>query len=180
MIRAPVLFISIYLALLLQGLLPPASLLGNAHLLIVPALFCYGVLWLPFPGALLLALYTGLLSDLSLLHVDGNQVEIGLGWSMLFYVLVACALHLLRPAVPSVRWEIHSLASGAVTLFLLLAQYFMVCLRRESFAMDGAILWQILGPALAALFLAIPVGFFLRLFPGGFPHDRNRRGGVTS
>lgn len=180
MIRAPVLFAAIYLALLVQGLLPPVPFLDNARLLIVPALFCYGALWLPFPGALALGLYTGLLSDLSLLHVDGSQVEIGLGWSMLFYVFIASALHLLRPAFPAVRWEIHSLASGAVTLLLLLAQYLMVCLRRESFVVDGAVLWQILGPALAALFLAIPICFLLGLLPGNFPWSHHRHGGLTS
>lgn len=174
MIRTLVLFITIYLALLAQEFIPPAPFLDGARLLLVPALFCYGALWLSFPGVLMLALYTGLLSDLSLLQVDGNQVEIGLGWTMLFYVFIGSVLHILRQTFPTLRWEIHSLASGSITLLLLLAQYLMVCLRRESFFVDGTVFWQIMGPALMALFIAIPIYFFLKLFPGGFAWRRSR------
>lgn len=179
MIRAFVLFAATYLALLAQEFIPPVPFLDDARLLIVPALFCYGALWMPFPGTLVLALYTGLLSDLLLLQVDGPQVEIGLGWSMLFYVFMGSVLHLLRSTFPTVRWEIHSLVSGAVTLLLLLAQYFMVCLRRESFFVDGTVLWQIIGPALVALFIALPFYFFLNLFPGSFSW-RRRQDDLTS
>ncbi len=179
MIRALALFAAIYLALLAQEFIPPVPFLDGARILLVPALFCYGALWLPFPGMLALALYTGLLSDLALLHVDGDQVEIGLGWSMLFYVFAGCALHLLRPVFLAGRWEVHCLASGGTTLLLLLGQYLMVCLRRESFLVDGTVLWQIAGPAFAALFIAIPVCFAFGLVPEGFPGGMRRDGRLT-
>jgi hypothetical protein len=175
MIRALVLFAAVYVVLIAQEFLPALPFFANARLLLVPVIFCYGALWLPFPAMLGLALWTGLLSDLANLHVIGDQVEIGLGWSILFYVFTGTLLQMLREAFAGGRWEIHALASGALTLLLLLGQYAMVCLRRESFYFDGTVFWHIAGPALAALFLAPLFYFFFRLFPGGF-HQQARRG----
>jgi hypothetical protein len=175
MIRALVLFAAVYVVLIAQEFLPALPFFANARLLLVPVIFCYGALWLPFPAMLGLALWTGLLSDLANLHVIGDQVEIGLGWSILFYVFTGTLLQMLREAFAGGRWEIHALASGALTLLLLLGQYAMVCLRRESFYFDGTVFWHIAGPALAALFLAPLFYFFIRLFPGGF-HQQARRG----
>ena len=90
MIRAIVLVAAVYTALIAQEFIPPLSFLGGAHLLLVPVLFCYGALWLSFPTMLAFALFTGLLSDLAFLHVVGDHVEIGLGWSVLFYVQFPC------------------------------------------------------------------------------------------
>jgi hypothetical protein len=179
MIRALILAVLIYLALIAQDFLPAVPFLGGSHVLVVPLLFVYAALWLPFPGTLGFALYTGLLSDLTFLHATGDQVEIGLGWSMLFYVFLGTALRLLQPLAPGGRWEIHCLASGLATSLLLLVQYLMVCLRRESFLLDGTILWQVFGPGLAALMLAPPAYFFLRLFPGR-PWSQPDRPGLTS
>lgn len=178
MIRAIILFAAVYAALVVQEYIPPVPFLGGAHLLIVPVLFCYGALWLSFPAMLGLALFTGLLSDLAFLHVIGDRVEIGLGWSMLFYVFVGTALQPLRPLFLEGRWEVHCLASGAVTLLLLLLQYIMVCLRRGSFLLDWTIFWHIAGPALVALLFAPLVYFFLSILPAGTP-ERRRGGGVT-
>lgn len=176
MIRAIVLLAAVYLALIAQEFIPPVPFLDGARILLVPALFCFGALGLPYPAVLVLALCTGLLSDLNFLHVPGDQVEIGLGWSMLFYVLLGTALQPLQGAFPRGRWEIHCLVSGLATLLLLLGQYLMVCLRRESFFFDGTVLWHILGPALASLFIAPPVYFAFRLLPGGFFAARLPRG----
>lgn len=166
MIRALVLVAAVYAAVIVQEFLPRLPFFAGAHLLLLPAIVCYGLLWLPFPAALGFALYAGLLGDLAMLHVVGERVEIGLGWSMLYYVLLAAALRLLPSSSPPLRWETHCLASGAATFFLLAGQYLMVCLRRESFAFGGAVFAQIAGPALAALLLAPAIYFFFGLFPG--------------
>jgi hypothetical protein len=175
MIRATVLFVLIYLALIAQEYLPGLGFLHGARLLIVPALFCCGALTFSFPAMIGLAVFTGLLSDLAVLSTVDDHVEIGLGWSILFYVFTGTLLQTLREAFAGGRWEIHALASGALTLLLLLGQYAMVCLRRESFYFDGTVFWHIAGPALAALFLAPLLYFFFRLFPGSF-HQQARRG----
>lgn len=169
MIRSVALFAAIYLALVAQEFIPPVPFLGGAHLLLVPVLFCYGALWLPFPAMLGLSLFTGLLSDLAFLHVVGDRVEIGLGWSMLFYVFLGTALRPLQPLFLQGRWEVHCLASGAATLSLLLLQYIMVCLRRGSFLFDWNVCWHIAGPAVLALLLAPLVYFFFKLLPAGKP-----------
>lgn len=165
MIRALVLVLSAYLAVIVQDFLPAMPFFGGAHVLLLPVVVCYALLWMPFPGALGFALYAGLLADLSSLHVNGDHVEIGLGWSMLYYVLVAAVLNLPRWPVSGLRWETHCLVSGAATFFLLTGQYLMVCLRRH-FVFDLAVLGQIVGPALAALLLAPLFYFFFSLFPG--------------
>lgn len=177
MIRALVLVAAVCAAALAQDFLPSMPFFAGAHVLLLPVIVCYGLLWLPFPAALAFALYAGLLGDLAMLHVVGDRVEIGLGWSMLYYVLLAAALHLLPPSSSRLRWETHCLASGAATFFLLAGQYLMVCLRRESFVFNGAVFAQIAGPALAALLLAPVFYFFFGLFPDrGF---RRRGGRVT-
>lgn len=168
MIRALVLAAAIYIALLAQDFIPAVAFMGGARLLIVPLLFCYGALWLPFWGMLVLALYTGLLSDLSQMHVVGDHVEIGLGWTMLFYVFAGTLLQWLREALGGNRWEIHCLSSGVVTLLLLLGQYAMVCFRRESFLFDPAVAWKIFAPPVAALLLAPAAYFLFGLLPGDF------------
>ena len=178
MIRAIVLVAAVYTALIAQEFIPPLSFLGGAHLLLVPVLFCYVALWLSFPTMLAFALLTGLLSDLAFLQVIGDHVEIGLGWSVLFYVLAGTALQPLRPIFQEGRWEVHCLASGAVTLLLLLSQYTMVCLRRGSFLFDGTIFWHMAGPAVFALLIAPLVYFFFNLLPAGNPvRQTSRRGG---
>ncbi|MBU3664688.1 MAG: hypothetical protein FGM15_02245 [Chthoniobacterales bacterium] len=179
MIRGIILVLAVYAAVVAQEFLPSIPFLAGARLLVVPVVFCYGALWMPFPAMLGFALYTGLLSDLSVLHVVGDQVEIGLGWSMLFYVVAGTFLHAARPLFLEGRWEVHCLGSAAVTLVLLVGQYLMVCLRRGSFLLDGAVFWNITGPALAALFLAPPVYFFFQLLPEG-ASGRVRRGGRLS
>jgi hypothetical protein len=172
MIRGLALFAAIYLALVAQEFIPPLPFLGGAHFILVPVLFCYGALWLSFPAMLGLALFTGLLSDLAFLHVVGDRVEIGLGWSMLFYVFFGAALWPLRPLFLAGRWEVHCLASAAATLSLLLLQYIMVCLRRGSFLFDWTIFGHIAGPAVLALLLAPVVYFFCKLLPAGMPLQR--------
>lgn len=176
MIRALALVVAIYAAVILQEFLPPLAFLDNARVIIVPVLLCYGALWLPFPGMLALALYAGLVSDLANLHVVGDRVEIGLGWSMLCYVLLGTVLNTFRRPFLAGRWEIHCLASGVVTLLLLLGQYLMVCLRRESFFFNQTVVWQIVSPAVLALLVAPLICVLFRVLPAGSP-DRIRRSG---
>lgn len=180
MIRALFLAAAVYVAVLLQDFIPPLAFLDNARVQLVPVIFCYAALWLPFPAVLGFALFTGLLTDLAGLHIVGDRVEIGLGWSMLFYVAIGTGLNLLRPLFLRGRWEIHALASGLCTLLLLLGQYLMVCLRRESFFFDQTVAAQIAGPALVALVLAPFLYLFLRALPAGRTSVPVRRRGRLS
>ncbi len=165
MIRGTVLVILIYLAVIAQDFLPPMGWFEGAHLLLVPTLFCFGALVLPFSGMLGLALITGLLSDLAQLHIDGARVEISLGWSMVFYLFYGTILQLLAPAFGRARWALHAVGAGLGTAALLTVQYLMICLRRDSFFFDHTVFWHIAGPALAALFAAPAIYFLLALLP---------------
>jgi hypothetical protein len=174
MIRTIVLVLSAYLAVIAQDFIPGMPFFAGAHVLLLPVIVCYAMLWLPFPAALGFALYAGLIGDLASLHVNGDGVEIGLGWSMLYYVLLAAVLH-FRGRLAGLRWETHCLASGAATFFLLAGQYLMLWLRRESMAFDSVIFARIGGPSLASLLVAPLFYFFFGLFPGGFRGRQNRR-----
>lgn len=179
MIRLSVLLVAIYVALIVQEYLPALGFLHGAHLLLVPVLFCLGALTLSFPSMIGLAVFTGLLSDLALLHTIGDHVEIGLGWSILFYVFAGTALHALHTLFPAARWEVHCLASGATTLLLIIFQYTMVCLRRGSFYFDADVFWHIFGPALLAIFLAPPLWFLFNLLPASTrPRDALAHGAL--
>lgn len=175
MIRTAVLVVAAYLAVIAQEFLPTMPFFAGAHVYLLPVIVCYALLWLPFPGALAFALYAGLLGDLAMLHVNGGRVEIGLGWSMLFYVFLAALLRLLAPRDSAPRWETHCLASGLATFALLAGQYFTVCLRREAFMFNGAVFAQLAGPALAALLLAPLLFHFFGLWPGFSSTRRARR-----
>lgn len=175
MIRVLVLVVAAYAAAIAPEFLPGMPFFDGAHVILVPVVVCYGLLWLPFPAGLAFALYAGLLGDLAMLHIDGERVEIGLGWSMLFYVLLAAALRLLPGLPGKLRWETHCLVSGASTFLLLAGQYLTVCLRREAFMFNGAVFAHLAGPALAALLLAPLAYLFFGLFPDLGSGRRGRR-----
>jgi len=175
MIRALALVVAAYLAVVVQDFLPSMPFFAGAHILLLPMVVCYALLWMPFPAALAFALYAGLIGDLASVHLDGDRVEIGLGWSMLYYVLIAAALHLPRRSWAVLRWETHCLVSAGATFFLLVGQYSMVCLRRGNFLFDGSAFAQLAGPALAALLLAPLLYFFFGIFPAGMQRPRIRR-----
>lgn len=180
MIRAIVLAAAAYLAVLLQDFIPPLAFLDDARVQLVPVVFCYAALWLPFPAMLGFALFTGLVTDLANLHIVGDRVEIGLGWSMLFYVALGSVLNTLRPRFIAGRWELHALAAGVGTMLFLLGQYLMVCLRRESFLFNQTVAAQIAGPALVALLIAPLLCLFLHALPAGQDHAPVRHRGRLS
>lgn len=61
------------------------------------------------------------------------------------------------------RWEIHCLASGVGTSFLLLCEFLMINLRRSGFEFPMEAWWRIGGPGLIALLLAPPFYIAFRL-----------------
>jgi hypothetical protein len=151
---------AIFLAFPLQEILPPVSALHGARILLVPALFCYGAVSLPTTAMLALAVLTGLLSDLSYLHVVGGQVEIGMGWSIVFFVIFGLISNGFQPAFQRGQWWIPApLGMLATSLFLLL-QFGMITLRRGGFEFNEVAAWRILGPGL----MAGAVAPFIHLF----------------
>ena len=50
--------LAIFLALIIEEFLPPVRFLHGARVFLVPMLFCYGALAMPFWATLLMAVYT--------------------------------------------------------------------------------------------------------------------------
>jgi len=150
------LFLAIFLAFPVQEMIPAVSALHGARLLLVPALFCYGAVALPAPAMLGLAVFTGLLTDLAYLHVVGGQVEIAVGWSIVFFVIFGLLANGLQPAFKRGHWWIPIPVTLVGTSLFLLMQFAMISLRREGFFFNEVVVWRIIGAgALSAVVAAM-------------------------
>ncbi len=163
------LVLSIFAALILQMFLPPMAFAHGARVLIVPVLFCYGALALPFWLTVPAAVVTGFFTDLMYLHIISEpiggplQVEIALGWSIVYFVFFGLLAHGFQPAFLRGHWWIHVLLSAAGTSLFLALQYAMICFRRQEFLFNEIAAWRILAPGLAAAVLSPAVYFTVRL-----------------
>jgi len=143
----------IFVAFLLQEALPHVHAIHGARFIFVTMIFCYAAMVLPFPAMVFAALYTGLLSDLMYLNIVSGRVEIALGWSIVFFVIVGCIAQGLQPGLHRGHWWPLIPLSAVATSGYLLLQFGMISLRREGFVFEEAVAWRILAPgALAALF----------------------------
>jgi hypothetical protein len=144
--------LAVFLALIVQEFIPPIRLMHGARLLLVPMVFCYGALALPFWAMLLMAAYSGLLMDLAYLNIPDGHVEIALGWSMVVFVFFGLFAHGLQPAFVAGRWWLHIPVSAISTSVFLALQFAMICFRRQGIFFNETVAWRILAPgAFAAL-----------------------------
>jgi hypothetical protein len=173
-----VLFVlAVFFALILQEFIPPVKALHGARVLLVPMIFCYAAMVMPAWLMLLAALFTGFLTDLNYLHVVDGQVEIGLGFSIVFFVLFGLLANGFQPAFRRGHWWLHILLSALGTSVFLLLQFGMITLRREGFFFNELVAWRILGPGLMAAVLS-PLLHLLVVQAGQFlPDDINALGG---
>ena len=158
-----VLLLLILGAFLFQFYLPPVLLLHGASILIVPSLYFYGAVALPFPLMLALTLYTGLVHDLLIVPQAGPRVEFPAGLSALVYLLPGLVMHGLRPLFLRYRWAWHLFLaefSAALTPLLPAAHYIILSFARREFFYSDAIIWRILGPGIMSLVIA-PCLFFI-------------------
>ena len=148
--------LGVFAAFLLQQALPPIHVLHGSRFVFVPMILCYAAMVLPFPGMLVVAFCTGLLSDLMYLNVVGGQVEIALGCSIVFFVIYGCIANGFRPGYLRGQWWPVIPLSMICTSSYLFMQFAMISLRREGFVYDEAILWRIFAPGvLAGLFVPL-------------------------
>lgn len=148
--------VGVFAAFFFQQALPAVNVLHGVRLLLVPTIFCYAAMSLPFPAMLAAAVYTGLLTDLMYLHVVGGQVEIALGWSIVYFVALGCLSNGFRPGMLRGHWWPVILLGALGTSVLLALQFVMISLRREGFVFEEAVVWRIIAPGLlAALFAPI-------------------------
>jgi hypothetical protein len=170
-------------ALVLQHFIPPLSFMEGARVILMPLVFFYGALALPFAGMLALAFVCGFMWDALTVQIieiglgpatapgvgaaSADVVEIAIGWSIVLYALLGSLMSGFRPLFQEGRWEIHCLMSGLCTSLIVLAEFLMVSVRRAAlynlpFEFNRDIWWRIGGPGLVALVLAPIVFIFLK------------------
>lgn len=166
--------VGIFLAFVLQQQIHAINGLNGARVLLVPMLFCYGALALPTWAMLLLAAFTGFLTDLMYLNVVEGRVEIALGWSMVYFVIFGLVAHGFQPGFQRGHWWLHPLLSAGGTILFLALQYLMITVRRQELVYNEIVLWRILAPGLIAAVIA-PF-FYLAVFQASqfLPHGRKR------
>ena len=154
LISAAALVIGVFRAYVVQAFLPPVGFLHGARVILVPMIFCYAAMVFPTWAMVLAAFYTWLLTDLAYLHVVDGQVEIGLGFSIVFFVVFGLLANGFQPAFRRGHWWIHILLSALGTSAFLAAQFLMISFRREGLVFNELVVWRILGPGLVAGVLA--------------------------
>ncbi len=167
-----VLLICCFGSLVLQHFIPPLPFLEGARVYLMPLVFFYGALSLPFSLMLLLAFCCGLMWDAltTLVYpVKGvPTVELMVGFSVILFAVLGAVMSGFRPLFQRGRWEVHCLMSGVCTAAMLLTEFVAITVRRA--AVDGGgffwapeIAWRIGGAGLVAMVLA-PVVFFVLSF----------------
>ncbi len=151
------LFLAIFLAFPIQEMIPAVSALHGARLLLVPALFFYGAVALPTPLMLALAVFTGLLTDLAYLHVVSGQVEIAVGWSIVFFVILGLLANGLQPAFKRGHWWIPIPVTLVGASLFLMMQFAMISLRREGFYFSEVVVWRVLGAGVLSAAVALVI-----------------------
>ena len=155
-------------SLVAQHFIPPLPFLEGARVYLMPLVFFYGALSLPFSLTLLLAFCCGLMWDATttlVYPVKGvPTAELMIGFSVILFAVLGAVMSGFRPLFQRGRWEVHCLMSGVCTSAMLLTEFIAISVRRA--AVDGAgfvwapeIGWRIGGAGLVAI-VAAPVVFF--------------------
>ena len=148
------LFAGVFIAFVIQHALPPMTDLQGARVLLVPLVFCYAAVVLPFPAMLAAAFYTGFFSDLFYLHIVGGEVEIPLGFSIVYFVVLGCVANGFRKDQEAAKVWGFALLSGAGTSAFLLLQFMMITWHRGGWEWCGAVTWRIVAPGVMAALIA--------------------------
>ncbi len=140
--------LGVFIAFLLQQGLPAVHVLHGARIVLVPMIFCYAAMVLPFPAMLGLAFFTGFVSDLFYLHIMEGRVEIAIGCSIVFFVITGSISNGFRPSYLKGHWWPVIPVAILTTSAYLLMQFVMISVRREGFVFEMAVLWRVLAPGL--------------------------------
>jgi len=148
-------------AVVIQDLLPalPPS---QERIQLLPVLFCFGALALPFIPALFFALATALIQGLVLLQFQSGQAEGGLAPAILFFFGWAIVLQMSGEVTHGLRWELHALGSFLVTITMLGGEFLMICAKRGGLPVDMTLLTRLAVPSGVSLLLAPLLYLLLR------------------
>ncbi len=177
-LRGIIFALCIFLALIAQEFIPPVHALRGAHVLLVPTLFCLAAIAYSPWMMLALAVFTGFILDLMNIHIVGGRVEIALGWSIVYFVLLGLLCHGFQPAFLRGRWWIHTCLAVVSTSLYLALQYVMISFRREGIVLNDMVFWRIVGPGLIAAVIAPLIYLAWYFIPGASPRG-DRFGGLS-
>jgi hypothetical protein len=172
--------LAVFFLLIIQEFIPSVRAFDGARVVLVPMVFCYVALATPTWAMLLAAVYTGFLSDLMYMHIVDGQVEIGLGWSIVYFVVFGLFAHGFQPAFLRGHWWLHVLLAAAGTSAFLALQYLMISFRRHGIVLNDLVVWRILGPGMIAGLLAPLMHFLVRLCGQFFPEFPQAAGGYRT
>ena len=156
-----ILLLLLPIAVAFQDLLPAIPPF-QARILLLPVVFCFGVMALPLVPSLFFALATALVQGLVLLQIQSGQAELGLTVPVVFFLVWAIVLQMASEATHGMRWEVHALVSAVVTLTLLGVEFVVLCVRRGGFPLEMTVLLRIVIPSVASLLVAPLLYFMLR------------------
>ena len=141
------------------------------RILLLPVLFCFGVLALPLIPALYFALAVAVVQGLMFLQIQSGEAELGLVGPVVFFLSWAIILQMVSEATQGMRWELHALGSTAVTLTLLGGEFLILCAKRGGFPVDATVLMRMAIPSGSALLLApllyVMLGSLVPVVPAG-------------
>jgi len=149
----PFLLVLLFASAALQDLLPGIPPCQE-RILLLPVVFCFGMLALPPIPALFLALATAVIEGLMTLQVQSGQVEFGITAPVVFFLSWAIVLQMASEATQGMRWELHSLGSACVTATLLGGQFLLICIHRGGLNPDLSVALRIAVPAATSLLIA--------------------------
>ena len=147
------LLILVPVAVSLQDMLPQLPP-HQERILLLPLIFCFGVLALPLIPALFFALVVAVVQGLMFLQIQSGEVELGLVGPVVFFLSWAIFLQMASEATQGMRWELHALGSASVTLTLLGGEFLILCAKRGGFPVDSTVLLRIMIPSALALLIA--------------------------
>jgi hypothetical protein len=143
-----------FLSLAVQEYIPPLPY--GARVLLLPLVFFYSALAVPFPGMLFLAFTGGFMWDAMIASqtVEG-ALEISLGWSIILYAALGAIMNGFRPLFQRGHgWEIHCLLSGPLLSIFVLSEYLMITFRRGGFYFPRIIWLRIGWEGIAAMVIS--------------------------
>ena len=140
-------------SVVLQDLLPTLPP-HQERILLLPVLFCFGVLAQPLIPALFFALAVAVVQGLNLLQIQSGEIEFGLVGPVVFFLSWTILLQMASEITQGMRWELHALGSALVTLSLLGGEFLTLCAKRGGMPLDAVVLLRIAVPSAAALLLA--------------------------
>ena len=159
----------IFVALLIQGLIPPFEWAHGGFVFVVAAAFFCCAISVPFPVMLGLAFFTGLIWDSlhvvippegEISNVQAALKDIKFGYSILLFGLLGSLMQGVRPLFRRGRWELPIIMTGVGTFLFLLIQYLLVNFSLGGLIFPASVWYKIITTALLCMLIS-PLVFYI-------------------